>query len=213
MDDELPYDLDISNLMLAGWRGCRTPSGCSGSGADRWIGYPRAVEARPRLEALHGWPTKQRMPNLLLVGPTNNGKSMIIEKFRRQPRVSGAPTRRIPVLAVQMPSDPSVPRFYASLLAALGAPLRPGGAGSQSPSRFGPLLDPTARSRFRDRMSSRRPRSSVGAAPACWPLASGTRSPQTVPKSGVPVFQHQGRRWSADLSLAESTGRRASGRC
>jgi predicted ATPase with chaperone activity len=23
------------------------------------------------------------MPNLLLVGPTNNGKSMIVEKFRR----------------------------------------------------------------------------------------------------------------------------------
>ncbi|MGH9057978.1 MAG: TniB family NTP-binding protein, partial [Acidimicrobiales bacterium] len=32
----------------------------------------------------------------------------------------------IPVLAVQMPSDPSVSRFYASLLAAIGTPLRPG---------------------------------------------------------------------------------------
>ncbi|MGH9067410.1 MAG: TniB family NTP-binding protein, partial [Acidimicrobiales bacterium] len=45
--------------------------------ADRWIGYPRALEALARLEALYRWPTKQRMPNLLLVGPTNNGKSMI----------------------------------------------------------------------------------------------------------------------------------------
>ena len=51
--------------------------------ADRWIGYPRAVEALNRLEALYAWPNKQRMPNLLLVGPTNNGKSMIVEKFRR----------------------------------------------------------------------------------------------------------------------------------
>ncbi len=50
--------------------------------ADRWIGYPRAVEGLNRLEALFAWPNKQRMPNLLLVGPTNNGKSMIIEKFR-----------------------------------------------------------------------------------------------------------------------------------
>ncbi|SPW71357.1 transposition protein [Escherichia coli] len=30
--------------------------------ADRWIGYPRAVEALNRLEALYAWPNKQRMP-------------------------------------------------------------------------------------------------------------------------------------------------------
>jgi hypothetical protein len=75
---------------------------------------------------LYDWPTKQRMPNLLLVGPTNNGKSMIIEKFRREhPPASGPGAEQIPVLVVQMPSDPSVPRFYAGLLAAIGAPLRP----------------------------------------------------------------------------------------
>src|SRR6478752_298667 len=51
--------------------------------ADRWIGYPRANQALARLEALLAWPTRQRMPNMLLIGPTNNGKSMIIEKFRR----------------------------------------------------------------------------------------------------------------------------------
>lgn len=94
--------------------------------ADRWIGYPRALEALARLETLFEWPTKQRMPDLLLVGPTNNGKSMIIEKFRREhPTSSGADEEQIPVLAVQMPSEPSVSRFYAGLLAALGAPLRP----------------------------------------------------------------------------------------
>lgn len=94
--------------------------------ADRWIGYPRAVEALDRLESLYAWPTKQRMPNLLVIGPTNNGKSMIIEKFRRQhPTVSSADAEHIPVLAFQMPSDPSVTRFYAGLLSALGAPVRP----------------------------------------------------------------------------------------
>jgi hypothetical protein len=72
--------------------------------ADRWIGYSRASEALERLETLYEWPKKQRMPNLLLLGPTNNGKSMIIEK---------------------MPSEPSVSRFYVALQAALGAPLRP----------------------------------------------------------------------------------------
>ncbi len=94
--------------------------------ADRWIGYTRATDAITRLEALFSWPDKQRMPNLLLIGPTNNGKSMIVEKFRRMhPPVSYPDHEHIPVLAVQMPSEPSVIRFYIALLAALGAPLRP----------------------------------------------------------------------------------------
>lgn len=94
--------------------------------ADRWIGYTRATEALTQLETLLAWPVKQRMPNLLLIGPTNNGKSMIIEKFRRaHPPVPHEDREEIPVLVVQMPSDPSVGRFYTALLAALGAPMRP----------------------------------------------------------------------------------------
>ncbi|GAB2826197.1 TniB family NTP-binding protein [Streptomyces chlorus] len=93
--------------------------------ADRWIGYPRAAEAVQRLETLLAWPSKQRMPNLLLIGPTNNGKSMIVEKFRRAHVPVSHPDREeIPVLVMQMPSDPTVIRFYTALLAALGAPLR-----------------------------------------------------------------------------------------
>lgn len=96
--------------------------------ADRWIGYPRAHQALERLDALLNWPKKQRMPNLLIVGPTNNGKSMIVEKFRRTnaARNGDDPDREnILIVAVQMPSDPSISRFYAMLLAAVGAPLRP----------------------------------------------------------------------------------------
>jgi hypothetical protein len=93
--------------------------------AGRWIGYPRATEALGRLETLLAWPSKQRMPNLLLIGPTNNGKSMIVEKFlRSHPPISHPDREEIPVLAVQMPSEPTVIRFYTALLAALGAPLR-----------------------------------------------------------------------------------------
>ena len=93
--------------------------------ADRWIGYTSALDALSRLETLYNWPSKQRMPNLLLIGPTNNGKSMIVERFRRQhPPSSSADQEHIPVLCVQMPSEPSVARFYVALLAALGAPLR-----------------------------------------------------------------------------------------
>jgi hypothetical protein len=93
--------------------------------ADRWIGYTRATEALERLETLFAWPARQRMPNLLLIGLTNNGKSMIVEKFRRShPVVSHQDREEIPVLVVQMPSEPSVGRFYTALLAAIGAPMR-----------------------------------------------------------------------------------------
>jgi type II secretory pathway predicted ATPase ExeA len=96
--------------------------------ADRWIGYPRALEALGRLDTLLQGPPKQRMPNLLIVGSTNNGKSMIVEKFRRShPHEPGPSSERetLPVLVVQMPSESSIVRFYALLLARMGAPLRP----------------------------------------------------------------------------------------
>ncbi|GGK97637.1 transposition protein TniB [Planomonospora parontospora subsp. parontospora] len=94
--------------------------------ADRWIGYTRATQALERLEELLALPARQRTPNLLLIGATNNGKSMIIEKFRRShPVIAHRDREEIVVLVVQMPSDPHVGRFYTALLAGLGAPLRP----------------------------------------------------------------------------------------
>jgi hypothetical protein len=119
---------DLSHLLPVAQKLARLPADerIQRIRADRWIGYPRAVDALNRLETLYAWPGKQRMPNLLLVGPTNNGKSMIIEKFRRtHPGSSDAHQEYIPVLVVQMPSEPSVLRFYVALLAAMGAPLRP----------------------------------------------------------------------------------------
>ncbi len=48
---------------------------------DKWIAYPVAKKVMSRLEEHLNLPTKQRMPNLLIIGPTNNGKSSIIEEF------------------------------------------------------------------------------------------------------------------------------------
>ena len=124
--DEYPV-IDLSHLLPAAQGLARLPADerIQRIRADRWIGYPRAVEALNRLETLYAWPNKQRMPKLL-VGPTNNGKSMIVEKFRRaHPVGTDADQEHIPVLVVQMPSEPSVIRFYVALLAAMGAPLRP----------------------------------------------------------------------------------------
>lgn len=120
--------LDLSHLHAAAQQIARLPAGerLRYVRADRWIGYTRAAAALDRLETLFSWPVRQRMPNLLVIGPTNNGKSMLIEKFRRaHPPVSHPDREEIPVLVVQMPSEPSVTRFYTALLAAAGVPLRP----------------------------------------------------------------------------------------
>ena len=94
---------------------------------DRWIGYARADAAIEALEELLDFPQRTRMPNLLLVGPTNNGKTMIVEKFRRAyPSIDAADNEsrvaRVPVLSVQMASGPDESRFFAAILDQLGMP-------------------------------------------------------------------------------------------
>ncbi len=94
---------------------------------ERWIGYPRAHQALTLLEDLLSLPVRQRMPNLLIIGPTNNGKTMIVEKFRRDhpsgPSADGE-HEVMPVVIVQMPSEPDLKRFYTAILRAVQAPPR-----------------------------------------------------------------------------------------
>ena len=96
--------------------------------SERWIGYPRAHHALTILEDLLSLPVRQRMPNLLIIGPTNNGKTMIVEKFCRDhpsgPSADGE-HEVIPVVIVQMPSEPDLKRFYAAILRSVHAPPRP----------------------------------------------------------------------------------------
>jgi type II secretory pathway predicted ATPase ExeA len=92
---------------------------------DRWITYSRAEVALAAMEELLIFPKRTRMPNLLLVGPTNNGKTMIVEKFRRaHPAFSASTTpdgaADVPVLKVQMPAGPDESRFYGAILEGLG---------------------------------------------------------------------------------------------
>lgn len=96
--------------------------------SERWIGYTRAHAALAKLEAFLEAAPRVRPTNLLIVGPTNNGKTMIAEKFRRahRARASREGDRQVmPVVMVQMPAEPTATRFYTALLAALGAPAAP----------------------------------------------------------------------------------------
>ncbi|MDA8251058.1 MAG: TniB family NTP-binding protein [Rhodospirillales bacterium] len=96
---------------------------------DRWIGYARAEAALAAIEDMLSFPKRTRMPNLLLVGPTNNGKTMIIEKFRRshlpgETEAARASAVQMPILKVQMPPAPDERRFFSAVLQAFGAPDR-----------------------------------------------------------------------------------------
>lgn len=96
--------------------------------SPRWIGYPRTKAIIAKLEDLLTWPKSHRMPNLLLVGDTNNGKTMLVQRFRSlhpahdNPQGQGV---RVPVLVIQAPPTPDEGRFYNTILELLFAPYKP----------------------------------------------------------------------------------------
>ncbi|NIJ78577.1 hypothetical protein FHT08_003711 [Xanthomonas campestris] len=85
---------------------------------DRWIGYTRATQILDQLDQLLTYPRSLRMPNLLVVGRSGNGKSSIIEHFTNRHPVqmteSGSPIA--PILRMEMPETPDETEFWSTLL-------------------------------------------------------------------------------------------------
>ena len=93
-----------------------------------WIGYTRAQIVLDRLDYLLRHPGTHRMPNLLLVGDTNNGKTMLIRRFAELHRAGhGDFGGERPVLLIQAPPVPDERRLYFAILDALHAPYSPSG--------------------------------------------------------------------------------------
>lgn len=93
--------------------------------ADKWIPYPRAQQALAQMGALVDHPPSHRMPNLLLVGDTNNGKTAILRHFEAAypPGASVKDGQRCqPVLYVQAPPEPDERRLYNAVLDRLNFP-------------------------------------------------------------------------------------------
>ena len=85
----------------------------------RWLGYPRAKEIDTKLEWLFNHPRVTRMPNMLLIGRTNNGKTGLVKRFAARHLPSENPGGEhiiAPVLFVQTPPKPTEAGFYAELL-------------------------------------------------------------------------------------------------
>lgn len=94
---------------------------------DRWIGYPRATQAIADLEALLAHPRGNRMPCKLIVGESNNGKTMIAKQFIKLHPASenaGGDGISAPVLLVNAPPAPDENRFYSNILDAVFAPYK-----------------------------------------------------------------------------------------
>jgi|SRR6516164_437469 len=95
-----------------------------------WIGYTHSKRILEKLEDLFQYPRVDRMPNLLIVGETNNGKTMIASRFQRlHPAADNVNGERhvVPVLLIQAPPSPDESRFYGAILDALGVPYKPRG--------------------------------------------------------------------------------------
>ena len=107
---ELPEKIRISRIL-----------------APRWVGYPQALTILSKLEELKAYPRSHRMPNLLIAGSTNNGKTMLVKRFcqKYEPddNIDGEEAI-VPVLYVQAPPVPDEGRFYSNILTLLFAPHR-----------------------------------------------------------------------------------------
>lgn len=85
----------------------------------RWIGYGKAKEILEKLEDLLVHPPQPRMPNMLIIGETNNGKTMLVSKFREMHPANenlDGEHINIPVLYIQAPPSPDERGLYNAIL-------------------------------------------------------------------------------------------------
>lgn len=88
-----------------------------------WVGYQSAVNIRQQMDALIRHPKIARMPNIALIGDSNNGKSTILRNFtkRHTPDNLNVDQIKLPVMMVQTPSNGNEGALYYEILNHLGA--------------------------------------------------------------------------------------------
>lgn len=92
-------------------------------GQPIFIPYTRANDLLAEMEGLLSHPKTNRMPNMLIVARSNNGKTEILRQFlKRHPAEERADfdTAHVPVVYIQSPPGPSEHIFLNMLLGSLG---------------------------------------------------------------------------------------------
>jgi type II secretory pathway predicted ATPase ExeA len=93
--------------------------------AERWIQHAAAERLLGYLQEAFDQPSRERMENLLLLGESGMGKTMLIRKFERQNAVGfdeAAGVQRRPVVVMLMPPQPTEAEFFNRVLEAIEAP-------------------------------------------------------------------------------------------
>ncbi|MDZ4386579.1 MAG: TniB family NTP-binding protein [Moraxellaceae bacterium] len=95
---------------------------------SRWIGYPNATQIMDTLDKLLEMPTRIRMPNLLIVGEPNNGKTTIVRRFHQLRGIGyvndeSEPVK--PVIIAEAPPSADEKGLYISILERFYAPYKP----------------------------------------------------------------------------------------
>jgi DNA transposition AAA+ family ATPase len=93
----------------------------------RWIGHDSARQILDTLQGLMHKPVRPRMPNLLIVGEPNNGKTTVIRRFRDlcgQGYVDGNSEPVKPVILAEAPPSADEKGLYISILERFFTPYR-----------------------------------------------------------------------------------------
>jgi hypothetical protein len=93
----------------------------------RWVPYPNAVNILDTLRRLMEIPVRTRMPNLLIVGESNNGKTTIVNRFQKlhgQAYVNDNADPVKPVILAQSPPSADEKSLYISILERFFTPYR-----------------------------------------------------------------------------------------
>lgn len=93
----------------------------------RWVSYDVANDVMLNLVSLMNKPKRPRMPNLLIVGDSNNGKTTLIHRFydlHGQPFVNSTADGVKPIILAESPPSANEKELYISLLERFFVPYR-----------------------------------------------------------------------------------------
>ncbi len=94
----------------------------------KWIPYPNANHILKQMNLLLNYPKKSRMPGMLIIGETNNGKTSLLNKFVSMNKpIQGEQweeTTQIPVISTIAPASPNISDMYSNILEQFAVPYK-----------------------------------------------------------------------------------------